>query len=86
MAWKHRCPPAHDEGISILNLTPKSRTDLSFLNPVVRLLSLLSISQAFKTSYLMGVYLELFQEYQSTTLNTRCGQCDLDHAFRLFNA
>lgn len=32
---------------------------------------LLRMMKAFKTSYLMDVYLELFQEYQCTTLNTR---------------
>ncbi len=32
---------------------------------------LLRMMKAFKTAYLMDVYLELFQEYQCTTLNTR---------------
>lgn len=32
---------------------------------------LLRMMKAFKTAYIMDVYLELFQEYQSTTLNTR---------------
>lgn len=32
---------------------------------------LFRMMKAFKTAYLMDVYLELFQEYQCTTLNTR---------------
>ena len=32
---------------------------------------LLRMMKAFKHSYIMDVYLELFQEYQTTTLNTR---------------
>ena len=32
---------------------------------------LLRMMKAFKTAYLMDVYLELFQEYKCTTLNTR---------------
>ena len=32
---------------------------------------LFRMMKAFKTSYIMDVYLELFQEYQCTTLNTR---------------
>ena len=32
---------------------------------------LLRMMKAFKSAYLMDVYLELFQEYQCTTLNTR---------------
>lgn len=32
---------------------------------------LLRMMKAFKTAYLMDVYLELFREYQCTTLNTR---------------
>lgn len=32
---------------------------------------LLRMMQAFKTSYVLDVYLQLFEEYQCTTLNTR---------------
>lgn len=32
---------------------------------------MLRMMKAFKTSYIMDVYLGLFQEYQCTTLNTR---------------
>jgi hypothetical protein len=32
---------------------------------------LLRMTRAFKTSYILDVYLELFEEYQCTTLNTR---------------
>lgn len=32
---------------------------------------LFRMMKAFKTAYIMDVYLELFQEYQCTTLNTR---------------
>ncbi|KAF4565700.1 cytochrome P450 family protein [Pleurotus pulmonarius] len=37
---------------------------------------LLRMMAAFKTSYVCDVYLQLFEEYQSTTLNTRILWCD----------
>jgi hypothetical protein len=37
---------------------------------------LLRMMRAFKTSYILDVYLELFEEYQCTTLNTRILWCD----------
>jgi hypothetical protein len=37
---------------------------------------LLRMMRAFKTSYVLDVYLELFEEYQCTTLNTRILWCD----------
>ncbi|KAJ8515461.1 hypothetical protein ONZ45_g7112 [Pleurotus djamor] len=37
---------------------------------------LLRMMKAFKTSYVCDVYLQLFEEYQSTTLNTRILWCD----------
>jgi hypothetical protein len=37
---------------------------------------LLRMMHAFKTSYVLDVYLQLFEEYQCTTLNTRILWCD----------
>ena len=45
---------------------------------------LFRMMKAFKTAYLMDVYLELFQEYQCTTLNTRIlwvDQVAISHIF-----
>jgi len=42
---------------------------------------LLRMMRAFKTSYVLDVYLELFEEYQCTTLNTRILWCDMVRTF-----
>jgi hypothetical protein len=48
---------------------------------------LLKMLRAFKTSYVLDVYLKLFEEYQCTTLNTRIFWSDnvrsIDHLQRL---